>query len=247
MLLLQKHLFMNTKKEGVEAFSPLGWNFYYHTNHEGQTFLHKSAADGRVDIIKWAVKRDCDKSSSENNSFWGEAVTLWKRLQTKTWNITNLITQQDNNDNMALHLAASALNEEVIRALVNCPWMDYSSTNSDGDIPLQSFLKALDDSQASYEEKLKEGFKLLVRRETTQTELQPHSATYKVTPLADHQNNDMDSSLHIAANLADPFFYDYLKQFGNTTLKNRQGNTPEQIFESTKQKLQRSTQANDVI
>lgn len=62
-----------------------------------------------------------------------------------------------------------------------------------------------------------------------------------------HHNNDLDSSLHIAAGLSDPSLYDYLKQFGDTTLKNRQGNTPEQIFESTKQKLPKSTQVNDAI
>lgn len=300
---------------GAEA-SPLpGWTFYEHTNQEGRTFLHKAAADGRIDVIKWATKREkCDRRPSESESFWEKTVaygtSIWNKLQTKTWNITNLITQQDNNDDTALHLAANALNEEAIRAIASCPWVDYSSTNSDGDIPLQSFLKALDKSQTSHRESLKEGFELLFHTETTKknwnaykvqleesvlanhlnkaSDFSLHTATgiadlflynylkqpthrerreegfgllshtettkknwnayknqFEVSALANHLNEDSDSSLHIAARIADPFFYNYLKQFGDTLLKNNQGITPKQIFDSTH--LQRSTQESAAI
>ena len=235
------------EERGVEAFSPLGWNFYYHTNHEGQTFLHKAADDGRVDVIKWAVKRECDKSPSENDGgIWGEIVNfgkaLWKNAQTNSWNITNLITQQDNNDNAAFHLAASALNKDAIRAIANCRWVNYGSKNLDGDIPLQTFLKALDSSQANHEEKLKVTLRFLVHSETVHID-------WRRSPdsLVNHQNNNQESSLHIAAKLADPFFYNYLKQFGDITLQNSQGNTPEQIFKNTQEKLKTSTQINAVI
>ena len=251
--LVAEALVYEYEERGIEASPPSGWTFYDHTNHEGQTFLHKAATDGRVDIIKWATKREkCDQHHpSENDSFWETTATfgktLWNRLQTKTWNITNLITQQDNNDNTALHLAAIAFNEEAIRAIASCPWVDYSSTNSDGDIPLQSFLKALDKSQTSHEESLKEDFKFLFQSKTTQANWIAYTGEFEVSFLTDHQNKASDSSLHIAARLADPFFYNHLKQFGDTLLKNNKEITPEQIFKGTQEKLQRSTQANDII
>ena len=237
--LVAERLVYEYEERGVEATPLSPWNFYYHKNQEGQTFLHKAAADSRVGIIKWALKRECDKSSSESDrGIWEEIIhfgkALWKKAQTNTWNITNLITQQDNNDNTALHLAASSLNKEAIHALANCPWIDLSLKNLDGDIPLQSFLKALDFSTGTHEEAL-EPLKRLIHSETAHIGWWRQPAN-----LVNHQNQDGNSSLHLAAKLSDPSLYDYLKQFGNTALKNKQENTPEQIFESTKQKLPKS-------
>lgn len=235
------------EERGVEIAPPSGWSFYEHTNQDGRTFLHTAAADGRVDIIKWAVKRECDKSSFEDEGgLLGKALSfgksLWRNIQTNSWNLTNLITQQDNNDDTAFHLAASALNKDSIRALANCRWMNYSLKNLNGDIPLQAFLKALDPSQANHEENRKKALQLLVHSESAHIDWRRSPSS-----LVNRQNNDLDSSLHLAAKLADPFFYEYLKQFGNTALKNKKGNTPEQIFESAKQKPQRGAQANDII
>lgn len=234
------------EERGVKITPPSGWSFDDHTNQDDQTFLHTAAADGRVDVIEWAVNRECKESSLENEGgILGELIhfgkALWKNLQTNSWNIENLITQQDSNKDTAFHLAASALNKDAIRALADCRWVNYGSKNTDGDIPLQTFLKALDSSQTNHEEELKKALRFLVHSETVHIEwrLSPSSLT-------NHQNNDWDSSLHIAARLSDPFFYDYLKQFGNTTLKNKQGNTPEKIFDSTHKKPQATTQASDV-
>lgn len=235
------------EERGMEASPISGWSFYDHTNQDGRTFLHTAAADGRVDIIKWAVKRECDKNSLENEGgFWGELMSfgkaLWMNAQTNSWNITNLITQQDNNDDTAFHLAASTLNKDSIHALANCRWANYSLTNLNEDIPLQVFLKTLDPSQASHEEDVKRALRFLIHSETVHIDWRRSPSS-----LVDHQNKDLNSSLHLAAGLADPFFYEYLKQFGNTTLKNNKGNTPEQIFESTHNKPKTNTQPTEVI
>ena len=188
-----------------ELSSP--WSFFYkHTNHAGQTFLHKAALDNRIHIIEWAIKREC---SSSENSIWEVVIE-----NIVAWFKTNIINKQDNKNNTALHLAASSRNKEAIHALANCHWVDLSLKNLDGDIPLQSFLKALD--SGTHEEALE----LLKRLIPSDWWL-------------NHQNKDGNSSLHLAAKLSDPSLYNYLKQFGNTALSNNQGNTPEQIFEIT--------------
>ena len=206
------------KRKG-ELASP--WSFYYHPNETGQTFLHKAVIDNRIDIVEWAVNRECNKSPSENDGgFWGGIVnygkSLWQSLQARTTlNITALINKQDNEDNTALHLAASTLNEKAIRTLAKCRWVDYSSQNFNGDIPLQTFLKALDPLKESHEEKLKETFKLIVWSEDSIL------TKWLADPidLVNHLNNDQDSSLHIAEKLADSFFYEHLQQFAHFNLK----------------------------
>ena len=54
-----------------------------------------------------------------------------------------------------------------------------------------------------------------------------------------HQNKQGDSSLHIAARLADPFFYEHLTQFGDTLLPNNKEKTSEQIFEATQRQIEK--------
>ena len=72
------------------------------------------------------------------------------------------------------------------------------------------FLEELDDTVKNHSQEIKEAFVFLVQRETYHRKYVNNIAEDAV----DHQNNKKESSAHISARLADPYFYTYLKQFG---------------------------------
>ena len=249
--LVVKVIFYGYNRGGMlEMDGPWPWDFYYHTDKEEQNFLHTAVKDNRLDVVKWVVKEECDEippvssAPKDSDSLWDRSVNFlsssWEWTSTKVqnfWNgaeaqATDLINDNDKNDNTPLSLAAVSLNTEAIHILSSCSWLDYSVDNNEGDIPLQIFLKNLTPSERVHKEELKEAFKLLANKRTRATKWFTDAASF-----VDDQNNVGDSSLHIAAGLADPFFYNYLKPFGNSLLSNLKEETPEEIFYATQKKI----------
>lgn len=213
---------------------------FYETNKEEETFFHTAVRDGRDSVIEWGTQTFCHESSWEkSDSFYKNIPTsiprrTWHFLQTQfSLNLTQLINFGNKEDNAALHLACQSLNLKAIRLIANCRWTDYSLENSLGNIPLQEFLKALDPTTQNYEEEIKNTFLFLMRQETYLRMFT--GISYQVN----HQNNEGDSSLHIAARLADDFFYNELKKVGNIHLPNKKNQTPETIFKATHDQLQK--------
>ncbi|MCY4512118.1 MAG: hypothetical protein OXB86_00350 [Bdellovibrionales bacterium] len=220
----------------------LEWPFwvFYETNNEEETFFHTAVRDGRDTVIEWGVKTFCQESSWEKSEqFYKNLPTSvprrgWHFLQTQfSLNLTQLINFGNKEDNTALHLASQSLNLKAIRLIADCRWTDYSLENSLGNIPLQEFLKALDPSIQNYEEEIKTTFLFLMKQET-------YLKLFTNIPgQVNHQNEEEDSSLHIAAGLADKFFYNELKKVGNIHLPNKKNQTPETIVKTTHTQLQR--------
>lgn len=211
---------------------------FYKKNKNGEIFLHTAVKDNRINTIEWAVRTYCDEGE------WEKSDSDWKQIPASVWhqgwnwfqahivNVDQLMNEQDVEENTALHLAAHHLDISSIRLLSSCRWMDFLIENKEDNIALQVFLLALDPTLRNYSQQIKETFEFLVLKETYLKEWLINTAT-----TVDHQNEQEDSSLHISARLADPYFYNYLKKFGNPHLKNKNGITPEEIFESTKSRI----------
>ena len=236
--LIAQTLIVEYTRGDLEVANP--WDYYFHTNKKEQSFLHTAVEDGRTDLVRWIVDEECKKGEWEKSEWVGWLVTWGKKalsaVQNQTISIEELINYQDIDDNTAIHLAAKAQNIEAVRVLSHCRWTDFASTNIDEDIPLQVFLKGLDPSASSHSVQIKGIFSLLSISETMVSLWPTNTSTF-----VNHQNKQGDSSLHIAARLADPFFYEHLAQFGDTLLPNNKEKTPEQIFEATQRQLKSLT------
>ena len=223
------------------------WFAFHNANDDEESFLHTAVKDNRINTVEWAVRTYCDEGEEEQleESSWWESITsifgdiadgfqtyVVGGFQTYIYNIVQLINYQDINGNTALHLAAASLNTKMIRVLSSCRWVDYLIENENGNIALQVFLEELDDKLKNHNQEIKDVFVFLVHRENYLKEWMNN-----ISDTVDHQNKNDDSSLHLAAGLADPFFYNYLRKFSDFNLRNKEGRTPEEIFNSTESKI----------
>ena len=214
------------------------WYAFHKTNKKEESFLHTAVKDNRINTIEWVVRTYCDKGEWEkSDSSWKQVPSsvfrhVWDGLQAYTYNWDQLINYQDSAHNTALHLAARSLNTKMIRILSNCRWTDYRIENENGNIALQVFLEELDDSMKNHSQEIKDTFMFLMHRETYLKKWMSN-----ISDTVDHQNKNDDSSLHMSAKLADPFFYNYLRKFSDENLKNKEGRTPEEIFKTTQSKI----------
>ena len=215
------------------------WWAFHKQEKQGDTFLHKAVKDNRTNTVEWAVREYCHKGDFEKSDSLWESIPsavfqyTWHGLQTYTWNIEQLINIQNKEGETALHLSARALDEQNIRWLSSCRWMDFFIENKNGNIALQVFLSALDPAVREQDQNIKELFKLLTHKQTLLKKW-----ITNISDTVDHQNIKGDSALHISARLNDPFFYKYLKQFADLKLKNEAGQTAEHIFKEMQSKLQ---------
>ena len=216
------------------------WFPFYKKNNNGETFLHTAVKDDRVNTVEWAVRRYCHKGEwEESDSWWKQPLSAvaqhtWNGLQTYSVNVDQLINVQTNEGNTALHLAAHSLNIRNIELLSHCRWMDFLIENEDGNIALQVFLSALDPRIKEHSQAMKDSFVSLVHKETY---VEKWLWFINISDTVNHQNKKEESSFHISARLAAPFFYNYLKQFADPYLRNREGRKPEEIFKATRDKL----------
>ena len=212
--------------------------FAFHTlNKNEESFLHKAVQDNRINVVEWAVHTYCDKGEWEQSGSWwfqqpvaSVVQHLRHGIQSYTINFEQLVNYQDIHDNTALHVAARLTNTRVIRLLSGCRWMDFLLENEDENIALQVFLSSLDETRRNHTQDVKEAFLALVHAET-------YLAKWfiNISDTVDHQNKERDSSLHISARLADPYFYNYLKQYADIRLRNNSGISAEEIFSTTEE------------
>lgn len=147
--------------------------------------------------------------------FYGKAISI-------DWD--NLINTTDNQKLSPINLSAKNLFLEGIQILSTCQWVDYLLQDENGNIPLQNFLLALDPLTREHDESLKSTFTLLVEKQT--------KLTWAVkTDHINSINQERNSSLHISAELADTFFYNQLKKYGNEEQKNGEKRTAKEVFQ----------------
>ena len=210
--------------------------FQYLQNDKEQTFLHTAVRDQNSNLLRWGLDQICSSQKEwEDSAFYYRWLGLaWRSIQSygkAVWlDWDDIINTQDDQGRTAINFSAQNLFLEGIRILSSCQWTDYLLSDDKGNIPLQNFLLALDPLKQEYEQEVREVFVLLVESRTRLT----------WSGLSEHvnsSNEEGNSSLHISARLADTFFYNRLKQYGDIEQKNLKGQTPREIFESKRNLL----------
>lgn len=220
------------------------WYFWLAEDKYGQSFLHRAAETGRTDVINWAKERICAPSSWETStrslfgvpwiSYAAKAKNYVVRgFQTYVGDVQMpfdlLFNRQDSNGDSALHLALRYRQLSAATALGGCRWIDFDSINRHNEIPLQTFLKSLNPTRPNLSKAEHAMLLYLVERPTRLRRWFFSKSDRVDWP---HPHGEGDSSLHIAAQLADPYFYEVLSKIGDIQAKNRQQMTPAFIFEN---------------
>lgn len=204
--------------------------FSYKTNKIGENFLHTAIIDDRVSVLAWGVEKNCATQADldQYGFFYKTIYHIWNGLDNYSTSLTgiefdNLMNEKNKNGDTPMHLAAKHLSISGVKALTNCTLIDYSLSNKNGDIPLQTFLKNLDSTLEYQDQEIKDAFVSIAESRS------PYSLS-TIKKYVNHTNKNGSSSLHIAAKTSDPFFYNYLKKYGSIVQKNNKGETPEYIF-----------------
>ena len=210
--------------------------FQYFQNNQGQSFFHTAVRDQNSNLLRWGLEQNCveRKDWKAKPFYYKYPILLWRGLQTygKPFGLDwdDLLNTQDHLGRTAINFSAETLFLEGIHILSKCQWTDYFFPDNKENIPLQNFLLALDALQIDHEEEIRKTFTLLME---SQTRLTWHGLSDHINFL----NKQGESSLHIAARMADPFFYTQLKKYGIIEAKNKEGQTPKEIFKLKRQQL----------
>ena len=204
--------------------------FQYLENNQDQIFLHTAVRDRNADLLRWGVSQSCEtkkeweKRASYKKFFSGlwRGIQLYGKFFYLDWD--DLINTQDEEGNTAVNFSAKNGFYEGIRILADCQWTDWLLKDSQGNIPLQNFLLKLDPLTPSHDPSALDMFDFLMERNTRLTFSDPS-----------HHVNSMnyagDSSLHIAAPMVNPYFYNQLKKYGDVEQRNSQDESPKEIFD----------------
>ena len=205
--------------------------FQYHLSRKGQSFIHTAARDRRSDVLRWGLRRNCKSQKEWQDSTWSSLFSLpsYGRLD---WD--SLINLQDKKGRTALNISAMNLFAEGVQILSQCVWTDYLLPDQEGNIPLHTFLRALDKNRLAHSREIKEAFFLLLRGQNVLKSWYQDSGDS-----ANYANHEGESSLHAAARLADSFFYQELKKYGNVEIENKRRQTPKQIFQLTQSQIEK--------
>ena len=211
--------------------------FQYLENNKGQTFLHTAVRDRNEDLLRWGISQSCHtKKEWEEKGFFKKMFFVpWIKFQSYgkyvELDLDNLINTQDEEGLTAVNLSTKNSFYEGIRLFADCQWTNWLFKDKKGNIPLQNFLLSLDRLKLSHDFSAREMLSFLIERKTR--------LTFAV--LVDHLNSlneEGDSSLHISARMADPFFYNQLKKYGDIEQLNHQNQSPREIFKLTRKQIE---------
>ena len=200
-------------------------------NNAGQTFLHTAARDQNSDLLRWGVRNNClSKQEWEQKAGYEKFLSyLWKGIQRHGHSIkldwSNLVNIPDNQQLSPLNLSAKNLFLEGIQVLSTCQWINYLLEDEKGNTALQNLLLSLDPLKSKQDKDIKISFSLLMEGKTRLSWALKSDHINSVN----HKGN---SSLHISAHLADPFFYNELKKYGSIEQENAEGKTAKEIFQA---------------
>ena len=206
--------------------------FQYHQNQNGQTFLHTAVRDQNSDLFRWGVEQsNCETEVKwEERFFMTPLVWGWNAIQSFGqliyMDFDNLINTEDKEGYTVANLSAKNGFAEGIRILAECRWTDWLLEDNQGNIPLQNFLLSLDPLKNPHDASTKETFSFLMERQT----IHPIRRKTRVDHI-NSTNHEEESSLHISARMADIFFYNSLKKYGDIEQKNSEGQSAKKLCE----------------
>lgn len=208
-------------------------------DNDRRSFLHTAARDGRVDVLLWAAERYCNSSgTSESESSLGEMISYfgsrtWRGIQTYVGGfgvgLDQVFNRRDSKGQSVLHYAAKRKDLEVLRAIGSCEWIDYDLEDEQGNISMQTLLLSMGSMQNQFSENEKELLVFFIQRKTRMRQWLVTTSDY-----VNHQNKEGRSSLHMAAQMLDPWSYEKLSQFGDIYLQDLKKQRPIDIFNRKK-------------
>lgn len=240
----QTALFVAANREVAEVLEteyyrgPLdfpSWTFRLRADKKSQTFLHQAAHDGRADIILWASSHICKPGSWETSESYlyslpaRAAQTLLRLVQTYIGDfglpVDLIFNRQNSEKRTALHVALSRRDWNSARALASCRWLDHDLPDQDGRLPLHVFLAGLNSRERAIQSEVRSVFQFLLHQETTL-----RRPIWSRANRVNYADQNGDTALHLAARLADPYFYQELKNLGDIHALNKAGQSPAQIL-----------------
>lgn len=203
-----------------------GMNFTLQTDNHSHTFLHAAAADGRDDVILWAAEDLCGANS------WETDPSAWYRIPGKVFGVLTsglpsdvMFNRYDEDYQTALHAAINNRRWSSVRAIAHCRWVNYDAADAQGNTALHAFLKALNPFRPQQDEEVRATFAFLLEKNT--------KLSFTTTDeRAGYINVEGDTPLHLAAKMADPYFYTALAKYGDVNALNAKGASARHIFEN---------------
>lgn len=240
-------------RRGTLAFEWL--RFTLNRDVEGNTFLHSAARDGRFDVLAWGSEVFCRKSdTNEESEFewliprlaedlyqWAGSALLGALRFIQTFGVDTydwvgvdtpwmlMVNARNQTGETPLHLALRERDLMSVQALLSCKYLDFFLPDEGGKLPLHQYLSGLDQHQQSFSQNEKSIFEAVVARET-KMRMWPVLPVQRSSYL-NFQDNHGESSMHAAARLRDPFFYDRLSELGGDPWQRSNANLrPVDIF-----------------
>lgn len=244
----QKALHVATDRRVIEALE----NEYYRgvmevpffqftllEDNERRSFLHTAARDGRVDVLLWAAERYCNSyGKGESESYLGGMISYfgsrtWRGIQTYVGGfgvgLDQVFNRRDSRGQTVLHYAAKRKDLEILRAIGSCEWIDYDLEDDQGNIAMQTLFLSMDSMQNQLSENDKELLLFFIERKTRMRQWFVTTSDY-----VNHQNKEGRSSLHLAAQMLDPWSYEKLSKFGDIYLRDLKEQRPIDLFNRRK-------------
>lgn len=208
-------------------------------DNDRRSFLHTAARDGRVDVLLWAAERYCNSSGTgESESSLGEIISYfgsrtWRGIQTYVGGfgvgLDQVFNRRDSKGQTVLHYAAKRKDLEILRAIGSCEWIDYDLEDDQGNIAMQTLFLSMDSMQNQLSENDKQLLLFFIERKTRMRQWLVTTSDY-----VNHQNKEGRSSLHLAAQILDPWPYEKLSQFGDIYLRDLREQRPIDLFNRRK-------------
>ncbi|NQZ18810.1 MAG: hypothetical protein HRT44_06075 [Bdellovibrionales bacterium] len=137
----------------------------------------------------------------------------------------DLFNEQSDSNDTPLHQAVRQGHQEASMALMNCRLTAYGYENVFGRNPLSELIAHTDRHTDEIDEARKAIFNNLYQRVTGAWRLIVNPRDY-----VNNEDEEGQTSLHYAARLRDPFFYEALRHIGDIYAEDDQGNTPDSLF-----------------
>lgn len=216
-------------------------NFYQDTDDEGNTFLHTAARYQNIQVIRWYVEKSCIEYTWEESSLVGYAArgignaigdTEWLPFRRR------YINKQNDAGDTPLHVAARYGKVKSITGLQACYRVDPTILNEFDRAPIAELLASIDGSAAQVTNSYKESFRYLYGEvDPTWTRMDGEVSNFSFGFSVGNNFKRLillkDTtgwvSMHYAASMRDPYFWNYMSDFQKISIQTPEGFTPDQL------------------
>ncbi len=220
---------------GITSFQSYVDSFYYSYDNDGNTFLHTAAKHQRTKVLKWYIDKYCNEKTWEDSSAPGFILRkIGDALADAEWSPTRrrYINRQNDIGDTALHLAAKFGRVRSVTVLQSCYQTDPTIVNVQNRVPIAELVANLDPTVKTVPSTYKEAFKYLygeVDPTWTRFQFDLFKVGNNFKKLVTKRDEEGWTTIHYAAYLRDPFFWNELTDYQKIEIQTPEGFTPEQL------------------